>query len=292
MRLDCAIPMPTRFDDAVGHRARGMARRRRPRDGADGDDGKEGKARETRGVRARRKASGGRERGERRRGMVVGGAMAIGAIGFGARGTMGVSHNSPFTSKTNLMDTLEACLTTDPTGVGCQSLNSVRIEDWDVSQVTDMDSVFKERTQFNANISVWNVGQVQTMYNMFKDAIAFNGTIGAWNVAAATDMQYMFYNASTFDADISAWNVAGVNNMNFMFGNAVSFNRDITVWPNATSSTARFVDMFSGASAWNAAWGRPGRVTNYDGPASVWSCLLYTSPSPRDGLLSRMPSSA
>ena len=24
----------------------------------------------------------------------------------------------------------------------------------------------------------------------------------------------------------------------------------------------------------------------------VWHCLLYTSPSPRDGLLSRMPSSA
>ena len=25
---------------------------------------------------------------------------------------------------------------------------------------------------------------------------------------------------------------------------------------------------------------------------AIWSCLLYTSPSPRDGLLSRMPSSA
>ena len=24
----------------------------------------------------------------------------------------------------------------------------------------------------------------------------------------------------------------------------------------------------------------------------IWNCLLYTSPSPRDGLLSRMPSSA
>ena len=24
----------------------------------------------------------------------------------------------------------------------------------------------------------------------------------------------------------------------------------------------------------------------------LWGCLLYTSPSPRDGLLSRMPSSA
>ena len=26
--------------------------------------------------------------------------------------------------------------------------------------------------------------------------------------------------------------------------------------------------------------------------AEAWGCLLYTSPSPRDGLLSRMPSSA
>ena len=26
--------------------------------------------------------------------------------------------------------------------------------------------------------------------------------------------------------------------------------------------------------------------------SDFWSCLLYTSPSPRDGLLSRMPSSA
>ena len=29
-----------------------------------------------------------------------------------------------------------------------------------------------------------------------------------------------------------------------------------------------------------------------DGHTHQWGCLLYTSPSPRDGLLSRMPSSA
>ena len=29
-----------------------------------------------------------------------------------------------------------------------------------------------------------------------------------------------------------------------------------------------------------------------NGSGLGWSCLLYTSPSPRDGLLSRMPSSA
>ena len=41
----------------------------------------------------------------------------------------------------------------------------------------------------------------------------------------------------------------------------------------------------------------PRKIANKDtifgeDPASSFDCLLYTSPSPRDGLLSRMPSSA
>ena len=35
-----------------------------------------------------------------------------------------------------------------------------------------------------------------------------------------------------------------------------------------------------------------GNLTMADGKGQWWDCLLYTSPSPRDGLLSRMPSSA
>ena len=35
-----------------------------------------------------------------------------------------------------------------------------------------------------------------------------------------------------------------------------------------------------------------GKLSVYDGAIIPWACLLYTSPSPRDGLLSRMPSSA
>ena len=37
---------------------------------------------------------------------------------------------------------------------------------------------------------------------------------------------------------------------------------------------------------------RMGRVKTKNVRSDVVSCLLYTSPSPRDGLLSRMPSSA
>ena len=33
-------------------------------------------------------------------------------------------------------------------------------------------------------------------------------------------------------------------------------------------------------------------IVPVEGSVDSWGCLLYTSPSPRDGLLSRMPSSA
>ena len=38
----------------------------------------------------------------------------------------------------------------------------------------------------------------------------------------------------------------------------------------------------------------PYKQAHLNHPSTIWarSCLLYTSPSPRDGLLSRMPSSA
>ena len=44
-------------------------------------------------------------------------------------------------------------------------------------------------------------------------------------------------------------------------------------------------------------WGLTGPIfgalaDKYGGHVAIISCLLYTSPSPRDGLLSRMPSSA
>ena len=59
-----------------------------------------------------------------------------------------------------------------------------------------------------------------------------------------------------------------------------------------------FIFPASGTGAWEAALVNtlsPGdKVLMYETGhfATLWRCLLYTSPSPRDGLLSRMPSSA
>ena len=50
-----------------------------------------------------------------------------------------------------------------------------------------------------------------------------------------------------------------------------------------------FIDIFKSAGAGDSL-----RIAmfRWDIPATTKACLLYTSPSPRDGLLSRMPSSA
>ena len=53
-------------------------------------------------------------------------------------------------------------------------------------------------------------------------------------------------------------------------------------------------EIGSGAVAKAGGNGSGGRQTkkNYLNKELIYDCLLYTSPSPRDGLLSRMPSSA
>jgi len=45
-----------------------------------------------------------------------------------------------------------------------------------------MNSMFRDATAFNQNISSWNTGAVTDMAGMFRDAPAFNQNIGTWNV--------------------------------------------------------------------------------------------------------------
>jgi len=65
-------------------------------------------------------------------------------------------------------------------------LRSKPIGEWDVSNVTNMDSMFFGATTFNENISGWDVSNVTTMESMFGNAHAFNQPIGDWNVSNVT----------------------------------------------------------------------------------------------------------
>ena len=46
---------------------------------------------------------------------------------------------------------------------------------------------------FNQSLNNWNVSNVTNMNYMFKEAINFNQDINNWNISNVTDMSRMFY---------------------------------------------------------------------------------------------------
>ena len=71
-----------------------------------------------------------------------------------------------------------------------------------------------------------------------------------------------------------------------------AYQRDLDGWAAALKSMKRDFETAGTGSleAVLAGWAEQGLAPST--AARKLSCLLYTSPSPRDGLLSRMPSSA
>ena len=123
------------------------------------------------------------------------------------------------------------------------------INTWDVSLITDMNELFKDKTTFNDDISNWDVSNVTTMWKMFYGATNFNQNISSWDVSSVTIMQAMFVGANSFAQDISSWDVSNVTTMKYMFEGNSGFNQDISSWD--VSSVTGMHKMFLGASNFN-----------------------------------------
>ena len=133
------------------------------------------------------------------------------------------------------------------------------LNDWDVSQVTDMGFMFTLASAFNQDIGLWDVSNVRDMAFMFYGAYVFNQDIGSWDVGNVTNMAFMFQFATIFNQDIGLWDVSNVRDMALMFYGASVFNQDIGSWernsdPNDISTLANVTDMqamFSRAYVFN-----------------------------------------
>ena len=120
---------------------------------------------------------------------------------------------------------------------------------WDTSNVTDMSYMFQSCSVFNQDLGNWNVGRVANMSGLFQASSAFNQDIASWDVSKVTNMGVMFYNAQQFNKDIDGWDVSSVTNMSSMFRNATSFNQDLTNWD--VSNVANINRMFLVANSFN-----------------------------------------
>ena len=182
---------------------------------------------------------------------------------------------------------------------GCNSITDIpNIADWDISEVTDMSTMFGNSGNMNPNIGGWNVSSVINMSYMFQYNTAFNRDISGWTVSNVTSMNGMFNGATSFNRDIGGWDVSKVKNMGGwrsntgteyggMFSGATSFNQDLSEWD--VSNVTNMHAMFSGATSFDqslAAWdvrnvknmvemfsGVTLSTANYDATLIAWSNL-------------------
>jgi len=123
------------------------------------------------------------------------------------------------------------------------------ISSWDVSNVTNMASMFGGTSSFNQPLDNWDVSSVTDMTNMFDRASSFNQDINNWDVSNVTNMSLMFYNANSFNQPLNSWDVSSVNNIRNMFGGTSSFNQPLNSWD--VSSVTNMVGVFTGTSSFN-----------------------------------------
>ena len=105
------------------------------------------------------------------------------------------------------------------------NINPCNISSWDVSNVTNMNSMFYCATCFNHDISLWDVSNVTNMEQMFCRATCFNQDISKWKVSHNTNTNAMFANALNFNKNINNWNVPHPDKLYYL--NYSSFNQDI-----------------------------------------------------------------
>ena len=133
----------------------------------------------------------------------------------------------------------------------------------DLSDVTDMSSMFHDAQVFNGDIGSWDVSGVTDMGGLFEGAEAFDQDIGGWDVSSVTEMGGMFKGATAFNQDIGGWDVSSVTNMFAMFERATSFDQNIGTWD--ISNVGNGLDsMFAGAEL---------SATNYDSLLIGWEKL-------------------
>lgn len=102
-----------------------------------------------------------------------------------------------------------------------------RIEEWDVSGVSNFTALFDSTVDFSADLSSWNTASVTTLRAAFYNTTNFSSRIASWDVSAVTDMRVMLSYAVDFQSDISSWDVSNVRNMRAAF-NGYSYTGEKT----------------------------------------------------------------
>jgi len=86
-------------------------------------------------------------------------------------------------------------------------------------------------------IASWNTSGVTDMHELFRDKEDFNEDISRWDVSNVVDMTSTFCFATSFNCDTLGWDVRQVESMAGTFANTTSFDRQLNgAWSTSTAS--------------------------------------------------------
>ena len=100
------------------------------------------------------------------------------------------------------------------------------IKNWNTSNVTTFNYLFRAQPLFNQPLNTWNTSKVTDMANMFRECTAFNQTIADWNISLVTAIQNFMlsktnlnYSTANYDALLIGWASRAVKpNLSINFG--------------------------------------------------------------------------
>ena len=162
----------------------------------------------------------------------------------------------------------------------CSIFEGIGLENWDVSSVNDMEGMFNDCKNFNADLSFWGdkLGKVEDMSGMFGLCSIFEGKgLENWNVSNVRYMQYMFEYCKVFNPDLSYWGnkLSKVRSMMRMFFRCSSFQgKGLEQWD--VSNVGNMAGMFLGCENFNADlsfWGD--KLKDKDISSIFFDCIRF-----------------
>ena len=72
-------------------------------------------------------------------------------------------------------------------------------DDLYTGQVTDMEALFRGKSDFNEDIGYWDTSNVTNMEKLFEDASSFNQNINSWDVSKVESLYKTFSYALAFN---------------------------------------------------------------------------------------------
>ena len=150
------------------------------------------------------------------------------------------------------------------------------IQNWDVSHVENMSSMFENCTFLNVPLNNWNVSNVKDMSSMFKGCVSFAQPLNDWDVSNVENMSCMFENCTFLNVPLNNWNVSNVKDMSSMFKGCVSFAQPLNDWD--VSNVENMSSMFGSCRVFNQPlndW----NVSNVKDMSSMFAyCRVFNRP--------------